>query len=281
MKERGITLIELLVTLAISAILVAGIYKTFISQQHTYAVQEQVVDVQQNVRIAINQMMRELRMAGYGIDSKFWDEYTGADPLHGKYKNAITPEDGGQKVTIVSALLQATTLASNADSGSNTLLLNDASIFDIAGKKYFSINGIESHRIKSITYNVDGDKDQISLFPGVTLTQDHKAGDPVFMILAVTYSLGVVDGKTCLLRDENLGDGAQPVAENIESLQFQYVMNTGETLVDVPANRRDDIRMVQATVIAKTAQTDPEYKENGGYRRRTLSSMVKLRNLGT
>lgn len=280
MKEKGITLIELLVTLAISAILVAGIYKTFLSQQHTYAVQEQVADVQQNVRIAINQMMRELRMAGYGIDSNFWTEYTGADALHGKYKSALHPEDSGQKVTVVAGLVQATTLAVDANSGDGQesegrpIIFVDASRFDIAGKKYFSINGIESHRIKKI----DGNK--IYLFPEVRLTQDHKAGDPVFMILAVTYSLGVVDGKTCLLRDENLGQGPQPVAENIESLQFEYVMNTGETLVDVPGNRRDDIRMVQATVVARTDQSDPQLKENGGYRRRTLSSMVKLRNLG-
>jgi type IV pilus assembly protein PilW len=271
MKEKGITLIELLITLAIIGILIAGIYKTFISQQHTYAVQEQVADTQQNVRIAINQMMRELRMAGYGrLDTTFW----GADGMHGKYKNAVTPEDNGQKVTVVGAFVQATTLAANADSGSNTLLFTDASRFDVAGKKYFCINGTESHRIQSINGN------QITLFPGVTLTQDHYAGEPVFMILAVTYSLGTVDGKSCLLRDENLGEGPQPVAENIESLQFQYVMNTGETLTDVPGNRRDDIRMIQATVVARTDQTDPELKENGGYRRRTLSSTVKLRNLG-
>jgi len=277
MKEKGITLIELLITLAIIGILIAGIYKTFISQQHTYAVQEQVADTQQNVRIAITQMMRELRMAGYGrLDTTFW----GADGLHGKYKNAVHPEDNGQKVTVVGAFVQATTLAANADSGSNTLLLTDASRFDIAGKKYFCINGTESHRIHSITYNVDGDIDQITLFPGVTLTQDHYAGEPVFMILAVTYSLGIVDGKSCLLRDENIGGGPQPVAENIESLQFQYVMNTGETLTDVPGNRLDDIRMIQATVVARTDQTDPQLKATDGYRRRTLSSTVKLRNLG-
>ena len=63
MNRKGITLIELLVALTISGILVAGVYRTFVSQQHTYTVQEQVVDMQQNVRLAINRMTRELRMA--------------------------------------------------------------------------------------------------------------------------------------------------------------------------------------------------------------------------
>src|SRR4030042_624565 len=36
-KSKGVTLIELLIALVISAILVAGIYRTFIQQQKTYA----------------------------------------------------------------------------------------------------------------------------------------------------------------------------------------------------------------------------------------------------
>ncbi|MGZ4027144.1 MAG: PilW family protein, partial [Flavisolibacter sp.] len=44
MNRKGITLIELLVALTMSGIMIAGAYKTFVSQQHTYAVQDQVVD---------------------------------------------------------------------------------------------------------------------------------------------------------------------------------------------------------------------------------------------
>ena len=39
-KNRGLTLIELLVALVISGLLVAGLYRTFIGQQKTYTVQE-------------------------------------------------------------------------------------------------------------------------------------------------------------------------------------------------------------------------------------------------
>ena len=67
-KKDGLTLIELLVALAASAILTAGVYHTFISQQKTYTVQDQVVDTQQNVRVALDRMIREIRMAGYRKD---------------------------------------------------------------------------------------------------------------------------------------------------------------------------------------------------------------------
>jgi len=65
-KDKGITLIELLVALVISGLLLAAVYRTFINQQKTFVVQGQVVDMQQNMRVAINRMMTEIRMAGFG-----------------------------------------------------------------------------------------------------------------------------------------------------------------------------------------------------------------------
>ena len=59
-KEKGLTLIELLVAFAITGLLVAGLYRTLTGQQKTYVIQEQVVDMQQNVRAAINRMMTEI-----------------------------------------------------------------------------------------------------------------------------------------------------------------------------------------------------------------------------
>ena len=64
-RNKGFTIIELLIVLVISSILVAGLYKTFITQQKTYTVQDQVADMQQNVRVAMDIITRHVRMAGY------------------------------------------------------------------------------------------------------------------------------------------------------------------------------------------------------------------------
>ena len=105
------TLIELLVALTISGILVAGVYRTFVSQQHTYTVQEQVVDMQQNVRLAINRMTREIRMAGFGkqlyanADGTYNDDFfKKGGAMYGTFSNVVNPGAGGTSVTVVGAI---------------------------------------------------------------------------------------------------------------------------------------------------------------------------------
>lgn len=68
-NTKGITLIELLVGLVLCAIVIAGIYRLFVVQSKAYTVQDQVVEVQQSIRSAMEVLLRDLRMAGYDSDS--------------------------------------------------------------------------------------------------------------------------------------------------------------------------------------------------------------------
>jgi len=68
LNRQGVTLIELLIGLVICAIVVAGIYRLFISQSRAYTVQDQVVEVQQNIRSTMEIMLRDLRMTGFDDD---------------------------------------------------------------------------------------------------------------------------------------------------------------------------------------------------------------------
>jgi len=69
LNRKGITLIELLVALVLGALLVGGIYRLFVSQNRAYAVQDQVVDMQQNIRGAMEILIRDLRMTGCDDDT--------------------------------------------------------------------------------------------------------------------------------------------------------------------------------------------------------------------
>lgn len=78
-NQKGITLIELLVALIISGIAIAGIYRLFIAQTRAYTVQDQVAEVQQNVRSGMEILLRDLRMTGFDDDAT--PEITIANPV--------------------------------------------------------------------------------------------------------------------------------------------------------------------------------------------------------
>jgi len=64
-SNRGFSLIELLVALAMSSIVLAGIYSVYRSQAGSYITQQMVVDMQQDVRSAMYYMQRSVRMSGF------------------------------------------------------------------------------------------------------------------------------------------------------------------------------------------------------------------------
>jgi Tfp pilus assembly protein PilW len=65
-EGSGLTILELLVALALSALLITLLYRTFVSQQKTYVVQERVIDMNQSARAVVSQIIGEIRMAGFG-----------------------------------------------------------------------------------------------------------------------------------------------------------------------------------------------------------------------
>lgn len=275
MNRKGITLIELLVALSVSGVLVAGVYKTFVSQQHTYSVQDQLVDMQQNVRLAINRMTREIRMAGFGgggINNWYNCEFFKHGAIYG-LNNVVNPGAGGTSVTVFEGFepLVRTTLSIQGNNTDNFIFVNDITSFDTANRRYISVDGSEPHQILSINA---GSK-ELRFNGWDRLTTDHPVGSPVYLLQAITYSIGMFEGKSCLLRDDQLGGGAQPVAENVESLQFEYFDGNGNVTANPP-----DIRMIRVTLVVRSDQVDRELSKGGdGFRRRTLTSNIQLRNL--
>ena len=62
---NGFTLVELLISMSIAMVILAAVTTTFMSQSRIYNAQEQVNEMQQNVRGALDIISRELKMAGY------------------------------------------------------------------------------------------------------------------------------------------------------------------------------------------------------------------------
>ena len=75
--------------------------------------------------------------------------------------------------------------------------------------------------------------------------------------------------------------GAQPLAENIQSLVFSYYDENGTELSSIPLNSTDraNLRRITIQLTGRTRQPDPDYPADSGYRTRTLTSDVSPRNL--
>lgn len=64
---KGYSLVEVLVVIVIFAIITAGVSAVFLRGQHEYLVREETVRMQQQARLAMTAMERDLRMTGYGL----------------------------------------------------------------------------------------------------------------------------------------------------------------------------------------------------------------------
>ena len=64
-KTCGFTLIELLISMAVGLMVLGALVSTFVIQRKSYDVQEQVTEMIQIGRAAMDMIGREIRMAGY------------------------------------------------------------------------------------------------------------------------------------------------------------------------------------------------------------------------
>lgn len=64
-NSRGLSLVELLVAMAVSLVLLGGIYQIFFSSTTTYSVNENFSRLQENARFAMTFLERDVRQAGF------------------------------------------------------------------------------------------------------------------------------------------------------------------------------------------------------------------------
>jgi prepilin-type N-terminal cleavage/methylation domain-containing protein len=259
--KKGMTLVELLIALGAGSILTVAMFGSFMNQQKSYAVQDQVVDMQQGLRIVVDRMTREIRMAGYGGD------ILGTFGNVNGFTHIITPVDGTPDAMTILVAEEVARLSQNAPAGSNQLTLNTSGVFGTGSKKYLCLQGLNNYVIQAVTGST------VTL--ATPLLEDHLINESVGLVKAVTFR---IDPRTAnLVRDENTGEGGQILAEDVEDIQMSYTL-AGGTVVDSPANP-EEIRMVSVSLKVRTKTPYPEYPGDG-YLRRSVTSDIEVRNLG-
>lgn len=171
-NDKGVTLIELLVVLVITGMVVAGFYRIFIAQSKAYTVQDQVSEVQQNVRNAMGILVRDLSMAGCDDESNL---ITVNNPLPLVAGNAITVSYEYFNQTAL-----ATELHTVAYNLMGTNLVRQLAVGGVANPSEVILENVDQ---LIITYGIDTDND------GYVNNWVNAGGVGTSMIIAVRIQL--------------------------------------------------------------------------------------------
>ena len=280
----------MMTAIAISSIVLAGIYTMYFTQTKSHATQQVVVDMQQGIRMAMFLLEKEIRMAGYD------------------------PTDSGVP-QITSAQRASITVTMDITGGHTDFLDNDGD------------GNIDNLDLDQDNDGVDNDLDGLVDEDDEGDETRYGDGDVADALEQITYSLsndadgdGVADSMDCNLQRQFWdGDSWEPnpaadIAFDIDALNFVYLDGNGTDLIDynlnppqVPAGQLGNIRSVQITMVARGGQNPRQGlpgqemdtrvymnqqdrpgddwdiilpAQNDRFRRNILTTEVSCRNLG-
>jgi prepilin-type N-terminal cleavage/methylation domain-containing protein len=270
--EQGFTLVELLIAMALGLVILGALSNTFIMQQKTYAVQEQVAEMTENIRGAMDIMTSEIMMTGYGAPTSnmsTWIDWVTGVTMDANPKIEDGASGGSDTFHIAACFDESmvpVTLTANASEMDTTITVSDGSEFNTTTKKLIRIGNFENAVVTAVGVNtLTIDTDPALTGKGLTRVDDlttsnaYQVGDPVCIVKVISYHVA----SNTLERNENDGDGFIPLAENIVDLQ---IAQTDETITIDPLTIQAD-------------KPDPNYSENNGYRKLEQRTEITPPNL--
>jgi len=259
----GVSVLEALVALILAGIVTTAVFKVYVNQHKNWNTQEQVTDMQQNARAAIDELTRQIRMAGYELPLQLdgIEAYdTNPDTI------IITYATGGCDAQIEHQMPNPS--AELRCDGHDVSCFYDgqwAYIFhpDSGGGEFFEISHVQVGSAH-IQHNT------------MVLSKAYDKDAIVLSLEQVKFYIDYSDSLHPNLMMQLPGRNAEVYAENISDLQFTYKMKNG-AVVNVPAIL-EDIREVGISLTTRTSQPDPDFPSDP-YRHRNFTSSVNLRNL--
>ncbi|MFQ5962105.1 MAG: PilW family protein [Candidatus Methylomirabilales bacterium] len=288
-EARGFTVMELLLAASVSLIVLFAVYSTLESTRGTYDAGESRADIQQQARVAIERMARELRLVGYGFPS---GGDCNADTVADNAVLAATPTS----VTFCADITNAsTTLVNDVAVGGTQVFVQDASGMQAGGKGKGKGKGVKpSDEIflmaggtweQATVTNVDAGLNRLNIdIGGGGVANAYSRGIPVGRPKPITYcwndSNGLPGSPNCgsdvttLYQDEGEGGGFQLIADSIQTFQLRYFDDTDTEIL--PADLAANLANIRRIRITMTLQSAAGWLGSQTF---TVTSNARLRNL--
>lgn len=238
--KTGVTFIELLFAVGMMGLVAAGVYQLLLTHLQDYRSQQALTDHQQNGRIGLATLTREIRSAGFGLLDSNPSAFVGGPPCHPWTSSWPYELVNGESIRFLSSLHGIRTyLDQDAISGDTELAIPDDSSIQEQGLavsrgKEFGKNdilylyrlaatpaesgeswdtgkvlGIECHKLTS-----SGSSGRIRLAPGDSVKAHFPTGSPIYVVNVLHYYLD--SDKKRLMR--RLDDTTDVLAEGVEEM---------------------------------------------------------------
>jgi prepilin-type N-terminal cleavage/methylation domain-containing protein len=263
-RSAGFTMVELLVAVILATIVTSAAMAVYVAQHKQMIVQDEVSDMQANIRAGAQELVTNIRMAGYNIPDALL-------PLEAYDTNPDTILIAYDAGTLRDVTLEWPMPQPSAElrcDGHDITGLYDHDwvyIFDPISEngEFFEVTEAQyaSQHIQHRNHR---------------LRIAYPSGSQVLKIHQYKYYIDNTDPDHPNLMRWSHRYGPQIFAENIVDLNIQYLLANG-TIVDVPP-RTEMVREVIIFIEARVNKADDEFGVD--YRTRTLQTRVKVRNLG-
>lgn len=259
-RTTGFTVTELVIALLMASVVMLGAFSVFAAHNSSHLAQRNDVDMEQNLRVAMDVVTDSLRVSGFfGASGYSPPDLTGWLPGFGTSNPAVTrgtTVSSPDTLAIASCFQPAVaTLSANAAAGANPISVSSTA--SLAAGNMIVIGEVEPAKVQALgTNSITIDTDLASVGNQGT-RKAYAAGAPICRVDVVTFA--VSPAASTLTRSEN-GGAAETVASGISDMR-----------VDVIAAERQ----YRVKLTAISARNDPS---SGTPRTRSLRSYVTLKN---
>jgi type II secretory pathway pseudopilin PulG len=264
-RQAGFTIVELMVGLLASAILTYAAFSLYLTQHKQMLVQDEIADLQANIRASAETLASALRKGGYN--------------LPGNLFNAIETSDSNPDTVVVTfdtgGLVNVTLRYDMADPTDEIRCQTSDDVSALSDGDWVFIfdPGTETGEFFEATRVLAGPpRIQHS---SMALSTAYPAGSWLLKIARIKFYVDQSDSTRSDMKIQLYGKPPQTFAENIIDLNFRYFLANGAIVTQTATP--DQIRMVEIDVLGRTASADTDFAEP--YRTRNFTLRVKVRNL--
>jgi len=273
--ERGLTMMELLVAMALSSLLVVIMFRIFSDQSKSFLENRQAAELQQEMRWAINYLSDRIKLAGNGVPPTSYftvvenfdggPDYTDSLAILGCYKNLIVTTD--QPMGNEGSQVKVDNTVGMAEG--DLAIISDGTFTEV-----FMITGINSSHLWHDTFLPWNDDKKL----------DHRYLEGSSLTIATHYSFFVCDDEdgrlSLLVQTQNYPP--QPLISDVDDFQIRFKMKDDSWQDEVTKEEIYDIRMVEILLRARTPReitgyVDPTYGD--GYKRLEMKTIVVPKNI--